>query len=167
MYGCEGWTVKKGEYQRIDAYELWCWWRLLRVLWISRSNQSILKEIKPENSLERLMMKLQYLATWCEELTHWKRLWCWERLKVGEEGDDRGWDSWMASLTQWTWVWPSSRRWWRTGTLGLLQSIGSQRVGNDWVTEHINVELKKKSDWYAKERIKVRGLWLTYMHVYA
>ena len=108
MYGCEGWTVKKAEYQRIDAYELWCWWRLLRVLWISRSNQSILKEIKPENSLERLMMKLQYLATWCEELTHWKRLWCWERLKVGEEGDDRGWDSWMASLTRWTWVWTSS-----------------------------------------------------------
>ena len=60
---------------------------------------------------------------------------CWERLKAGQEGDDRGWDGWMASLTQWTWVWSSSRRWWRTGKPGVLQSMGSQRVGHDWVTE--------------------------------
>ena len=68
------------------------------------------------------------LATWCEELTHWKRLWCWQRLKVGGEGDDRRWDGWMASLTQWTWVWASSRSWWRTGRPGVLQSMGSQWV---------------------------------------
>ena len=74
------------------------------------------------------------LATWFEELTHWKRPWCWERLKAGE-GDDRGWDAWMASATQWTWVWVSSRRWWRTGKPGVLQSMGWQRVGHDWVTE--------------------------------
>ena len=74
------------------------------------------------------------LATWCEELTHLKRSWCWERLKVGE-GDDRGWDGWLASLTQWTWVWVNSGSWWWTGRPGVLQSMGSQRVGHDWVTE--------------------------------
>ena len=74
-------------------------------------------------------------ATWCEELTHWKRPWCWERLKAGGEGDDRGWDSWMASPTRWAWVWASSRSWWWTGKPGVLQSMGSQRVGQDWATE--------------------------------
>ena len=93
MYACESWTIKKAECWRIDAFELWCWRKLLRVPWTARkSNQSILKEISPEYSLEGLMLKLklQYLATWCEELTHWKRPWCWERLKAGGEGDDRG-----------------------------------------------------------------------------
>ena len=75
------------------------------------------------------------LATWCEELTHWKRPWCWERLKVEGEGDNRGWDGWMASPTRWTWVWVSSGSWWWTGRPGVLQSMGSQRVGHDWVTE--------------------------------
>ena len=75
------------------------------------------------------------LATWCEELTHLKRSWCWERLKAGGEGDDRRWDGWMASLTQWTWVWASSRSWWWIGRPGVLQSMGSQRVGHDWATE--------------------------------
>ena len=103
MYGCESWTIKKAEHQWIDAFELWCWRRLLRVPWTaSRSNQSILKEISPEYSLEALMLKLklQYFG----HLTHLKRPWCWERLKTGGEGDDRGWDGWMASLTQWTLV---------------------------------------------------------------
>ena len=105
MYGCESWTVKKAECQRIDAFELWCWRRLFP--WTARrSNQSILKEISPGCSLEGLMLKLKRntLATWCKELTHWKRPWCWERLKAGGEGDDRGRDSWMALPTQWTWV---------------------------------------------------------------
>ena len=75
------------------------------------------------------------LATWFEELTHLKRPWCWERLKVGGEGDDRGWDGWMASPTQWTWVWVNSGSWWWTGRPGVLQSMGSQRVGHVWVTE--------------------------------
>ena len=74
------------------------------------------------------------LATWCE-LTHWKRLWSWERLKAGGEGDNRGWDSWMASLTRWTWVWASSRSWWWTEKPDVLQSMGSQRAGHDWVIE--------------------------------
>ena len=75
------------------------------------------------------------LASWCEEPTHWKRPWFWERLRAGREGDDRGWDGWMASPTQWTWVWASSRSWWWTGKLGMLQSMGSQRVGHDLATE--------------------------------
>ena len=75
------------------------------------------------------------LTTWCEELTHWKRLWCWERLKAGGEEDDRGWDGWMASLTRWTWVWASSRSWWWTVEAGVLQSMWLQRVRQDWATE--------------------------------
>ena len=105
MYGCESWTIKKAEHRRIDAFELWCWRRLLRVPWTARrSNQSILKEIGPECSSEGLMLKLklQYLATWCEELTHLKRPWCWERLRARGEAGDRGWDGWLASPTQWT-----------------------------------------------------------------
>ena len=99
------WTIKKVEHWRTDAFENRCWRRLLRVPWMARrSNQSIWKEISREYSLEGLMLKLNSntLATWCEELTHWERPWCWERLKEGGEEDDRGWDGWMASLTQWT-----------------------------------------------------------------
>ena len=95
MYGCDNWTIRKAERLRIDAFELWCWRRLLSIPCTARRyNQSILQEISPEYSLERLMLKLilQYLATWWEELTHWKRPWCWESLKAGEEGDDRGRD---------------------------------------------------------------------------
>ena len=87
MYRREIWTIKKAECQRSDAFKLWCWRRLLRLPWTaSRSNQSNLKEISPEYSLEGLMLKLKTLATWCEELTHWKRPWCWERLKAKEKG---------------------------------------------------------------------------------
>ena len=82
------------------------------------------------------------LATSCEELTHWKRLWCWEGLGAGGEGDDRGWDGWMASLTRWTWVWVNSRSWWWTGRPGMLQFMGSQRDWHDWVTELNWTELK-------------------------
>ena len=137
MYGCERWTIKKAEHRRIDAFELWCWRRLLRVPWTAgRSNQSILKEISPEYSLEGLMLETENfdtLATWYKELTHWKISWCWERLKVGGKGDERGWHGWMALPTQWTRVWVSSRRW--TGKPCVLQSVGSQRVRHDWVTE--------------------------------
>ena len=129
MCGCESWTVKKAERQRIDAFELlglqgdptspfwrrsvlgvlwkeWCW------SWSSRT-----------------------LATSCEELTHWKRLWCWEGLGVGGKGDDRGWDGWMASPTWWTWVWVDSGSWWWTGRPGILWLMGSQKVRHDWATE--------------------------------
>ena len=119
MYGCESWTVKKAEHWRTDIFELWCWRRLLRVPWTARrSNQSILK-ISSGCSLEGLMLKLklQYFGTSCEELTHWKRPWCWEGLGAGGEGDNRGWDGWMASLTRWTWVWVNSGSWWEQGGL--------------------------------------------------
>ena len=119
------------------CFELWCWRRLLRVPWTARrSNQPILQEISPEYSLERLCWSKNSntLATWCEELTHLKRPWCWERLKAGGEGNDRGY-VWMASPTPWTWVWVNSGSWWWTGRPGMLQSMGSRRVGHDWVTE--------------------------------
>ena len=132
MYGCESWTIKKVQCWTIDAFELWCWRKLLRVYWTGR-RLSLLKEINPEYSLEGLMLKPK--LTWCKELTHWKRPWCWERLRGGGEGDDRGWDGWMASLTRWTWVWVNSGSWWWTGRPGVLQSMGSQRVRHDWVTE--------------------------------
>ena len=74
------------------------------------------------------------LATSCEELTHWKRFWCGEGLGAGE-GDDRGWDGWMASLTRWTWVWVNSGSWWWAGRPGVLRFMGSQRIGHDWATE--------------------------------
>ena len=114
MYGCESWIIKKTEYQRIDTFELWCWWRLLRVPWTTRrSNQCILKEISPEYSLEGLMLKLklQYFGHLMWRTDSFKRPWCWERLKAEGEGDNRGWDGWMASPIQWTWVWSSSRSW--------------------------------------------------------
>ena len=119
MYGCESWTIKKAERRRIDAFELWCWERLLRVRWIARrSNRKSVLNILWKNWCWRWSSNT--LPTWCEELT------CWERLKAGGEGDDRGWDGWMASLTQWTWVWAST---------GVLQSMGSQGVRHYWATE--------------------------------
>ena len=138
MYGCERWTTKKAEHQRIDAFELWCWRRLLRVPWTARkSKQSILKEISPGYSLEGLMLrlKLQYFGHLLRRADSLERPWSWEVLGAGREGDDRGWDGWMASPTWWTWVWASSGSWWSTGKPGMLQSTGSQRVGHNWETE--------------------------------
>ena len=129
MYGCESWTIKKAGHRNIDAFELWCCRRLLRVPWTTRrSNQSILKEISPEHSLEGLMLKLklQYFGHLMQRAAHLKRPWCWERLRAGGEGDDRGWDGWMVSLIHWTWVWVNSGSWWWTGKPGVLQSMGSQ-----------------------------------------
>ena len=150
MYGCESWTIKKAECWRIDAFELWCWRRLLRVPWTARrSNQPILKEISSEYSLKDWCWSWNSnpLAIWCEELTHLRRLWYWERLKVGGEGYDRGWDGWMASLTKWTWVWVNSRSWWWTGRPGVLQSIGSQRVRHNLATE----QQQQGTQWYFTE----------------
>ena len=138
IYGCESWTIKKAEHWRIDAFELWCWRRLLRVPWMARrSNQSILKEISPEYSLEGLMLKLKLhsLATWWEKTLMLKRPWCWEGLRAGGYGDDTRWDGWMASPIQWTWACVNSRSWWWTRRPGVLQSMGLQRVRRDWVTE--------------------------------
>ena len=127
----ESWSLKNW------CFELWCWRRLLRVPWtVRRSNQSILKEINPQYSLEGLIL----MATWHKELTHLKRPWCWEGLKAGREGDDRAWDGWITSLTQWTWVWVNSGSWWRTGRPGMLQSMGSQSQTwlSDWTDNLIS-----------------------------
>ena len=108
------------------------------ISWTARSsNHSILKKISPEYSLEGWMRSWNSntLATWCKDLTHLKRPWCWERLKAGEDGDDRGWEGWMASPTLWTQICVNSGSWWWTGRPGVLQSMGSQKVGHDWATE--------------------------------
>ena len=134
MYGCESWTIKKAERRRTDAFKLWCRRRLLRVPWTARrSSQSILKEISPGCSLEGLMLKLK-LQYFGHLITHWKRPWCWQGLGAGGEGDDRGWDGWMASPTQWIWAWVNSGSWWWTGRPGVLRFMGSQIVRHDWVT---------------------------------
>ena len=130
------WSVKKAECWRTDAFELW-YWKLLRVPWTPRrSNQSILKEISPDIHWKDWgwSRNANTLAAWCEELSHLKRPWCWERWKSGE-GDNRGWDGWMASPMRWIWIYVDSRSWWWTGRPGMLQSLWSQRVGHDWVTE--------------------------------
>ena len=128
---------------------MWCWRRLLRVPWTARSNQSILKEISLEYSSEGLILKLklQYLATWSKELTHWERPWSWKRLKAGE-GDNRGQDGWMASSTQWTWIWACHKRWWRTGKSGMLQSMAKSRTRlSDWTTSW-KMRLLRVSLWW-------------------
>ena len=118
------------DYKKIWALKNWCFWcwrRLLRVPWTARrSNQSMLKEISPEYSLERLMLRLKLQnfgrLMWRAD-SHLKRPWCCERLRAGGEGDDRGWDGWVVSPTQWTWVWVNSGSWWWTGRPGVLQSV--------------------------------------------
>ena len=155
-YGCESWTVRKAEGWRIDAFELWCWRRLLRVPWTARrSNQSILKEISPGVHWKDWCWSWNSntLATSHEELTHLKRPWCWDRLRAGGEGDDRGWDDWMASPTRWTWVWVDSGNWWWTGRPSMLQSMGSQRVRHDWVTDWM-------TDWLSLQDQDQISVWL-------
>ena len=138
MNSCESWMIKAVKCQRIYTFKLWCWRRLLKVPWTARrSKESILREINSEYSWKEWCWSWSSSISviWCEQPTHWKSPWCWERLRAeGEEGI-RGWDGWMASSMQWTWTWANFRRWWRTGKPGVLQSTGSQRVGHDWVTE--------------------------------
>ena len=139
MYRCESWIIKKSW-----APKNWCFGTVV----LKKIFESLLdsQELKPINSKGNYLWifvggngaeswSSNTLSTWSEELTHWKRRWFWERLKVGGEGDNRGWDGWMASPTRWTWVWVSPRSWWWTGKPGLLQSMGSQRVGHNWATE--------------------------------
>ena len=137
MYGCESWTIKKADHWRIDVFELWRWRRLLSLF-----NCKEIQPVHPKGNQSWIFIgridaetSSNTLAIWCKELIYWKRPLCWERLRAGGEGDNRGWDGWMASRTQWTWVWASSGSWWWTGKPGMLQSMGSQRVGHDWVTE--------------------------------
>ena len=137
------------DYKESWALKNWCFWTVV----LEKTLESPLdcKEIqlvhpKGDQSwmfIGRMMLKLNSntLATWCKELTHWKRSCCWKRLKAGGEGDDRGWNVWMASSTQWTWVWVDSRSWWWRGRPGMMRFMGSQKVGHDWVTEMSWTEL--------------------------
>ena len=147
MYGCEIWTIKKAEHRRIDASELWCWRRLLRVPWTARrSNQSILQQISPDCSLEGLMLKLklQYFGHLMRRADSLEKTLVLGKTEGRRRRDDRGWDGWMASLTRWIWVWVNSgSRWW-TGRPGMLRSMGSQRVRDDCGTE-MNIEDLRKN----------------------
>ena len=158
MYGCESWIVKKAEWWRIDAFELWCWSRLLRVPWTARtSNQFILKEISPGISLEGMMLKLKL-----QDFGHlMRRVDSLEKtlilgLGARREGDDRGWHGWISSLTQWTWVCVDSGSWWWTGRPGVLWFMGSQRVGHNWVTELNQTEYLKPS-WKIKNWMDIKS----------
>ena len=137
MYGCKSWTIKKAEHWGIDDFELWH---------LEKTFESPLDCKESQPSYRKSVLNIHWkdrcwswnssiLATWCEELTHMKRPWWWERLRAGGEGDDRGWDGWMASPTQWPWFRASFQSWWWTGKPGMLQSMGWQRVGHNWVTE--------------------------------
>ena len=138
MYRCKSWTVKKAEQRKIDALNCGVGEDSWESLGLQRDPTS--------PSWRRSVLGVHWkdwcwswnsntLATSCKELTHWKRLWCWEGLGAGGEGDDRGWDGSMASPTQWTWIWVNSGSWWWTGRPGVLWFMGSQRVGHDWATE--------------------------------
>ena len=147
MFRCERWTIKKAQRWGTDAFELWCCRRLLSPLDFKE-----IQPVHPKGNQSWIFIDWYWssntLATWCKELTQWKRLWYWERLKT-REGDDRGWDGWMASPTGWTWVWASLRSWWWTGRPGnaMLQSMGSQsRTGlSNWTGRRLRKQMKKQT----------------------
>ena len=158
MYGCENWTIMKAERRSIS----WCFWTVV----LEKTLESPLdfKEIQPVHPkrdqswvfIGRTDVEADIPILWSPDngqLTHLKRLWCWGRLKAGGDGDDKGRDGWMASVTQWTWVWAHSRRWWRTGKPGVLQSVGSQRVRH-WATKQLEGE-----DACGEQRLKPRKTW--------
>ena len=149
MYGCEGWPMRKAECWEIDAFELRCWRRLLRAPWTARRfNQSILKEIRPGCSLERVMLKLklQYCGHLMWRIDSLEKILMFRKIEGRMRGEDREWNGWMASPTQWTWVWVASDSWWWTGRPGMLQSMELQRIRQDWVTK-LNSEQKASSSW--------------------
>ena len=136
MYGCERWNIKLSteELMLLNCSVGEDSWEALGLQGAPTSPSSRKSVLNIHWKNWCWSWSSNTLGTWCEELTHWKRPWCWQRLRAGE-GDDRGWDGWMASLTQWIWVWVNSGSWWRTGRPGVLQSMGLQRVGHDWATE--------------------------------
>ena len=132
LYRCESWPIKNAVCRITDASELWCWRRLDSPL-----DSKEVKRVNPKRDPSWIFTgrsDAKALATWCKDLTHWKRSWCWKRLQAGGKGDDRGWDDWTTSPTRRTWVWASYRSWWLTGKPGMLQSVGlqSQKQLSDW-----------------------------------
>ena len=149
MYECESWTIRKAERWRTDVLELWCWRRFLSPLGCKE-----MKPVHPKGNQLNVHWKdwhwswnANTLATWFEELTNLKRPWCWERFMEEGEGDDRRWDGWMSSPTQWTWVCVNSGSWWWTGKPGMLQSMGSQKAEYDWAEPLNWTELKPVFDY--------------------
>ena len=138
------------------ALKNWCFWTVVLENTVEspldcKEIQSILKEIVLGVHWKDWCWSWNSntLAIWCKELTHWKRLWCWEGLWAGGEGDDRGWDGWMASPTRQIWVWVNSGSWWWTGRPGMLRFMGLQRVGHDWATE-LNWKQQQHAEFYIK-----------------
>ena len=169
--GAQGWS--RGDHKESWGPKNGCFWTVV----LEKTLESPLdyKEIQPvypkgDQSrvfIERTDVEAEtpILQSWCTELTHLKRPWCGERLRAGGEGDNRGWDGWMTSPTQWTWVWVDSRSWWWTGRPGVLQFMGSQRIGHDWATELNWTELVVKVESEAiKSNIaqepRMLGLWV-------
>ena len=154
MYGCESWNIKKAECRRTDAFELWCWRRLLRVPWTGgRSNQSILKEGNTEYSLEGLMLKLKFqsFGHLMQRTDSLEKTLMLGKIKGRRK---RGWQRmrWLGGISDsMDMSWANSGRWWRTGKPGLLQSMGSQRVRHDWATEQ---------QIYYEEYLKLFSLWV-------
>ena len=159
MYGCESWTRKKAEHWRTDAFTLWCWRRLLRVSWTAkRSNQSILKEIDPEYSLEGLLLKLklQYFGHLMQKTDSLEKTLILGKIEGRKRRVQQRMRWWVASLTQWVWVWASSRSWWWTGRPGVLRSTGLQ--SRTWLSNWTELtETKYKSlNWpTGKKNMKV------------
>ena len=148
--------IKKAKHQKIDAFELWCWRRLFRVPWTARrSNQSTLKEISPEYSLEGLMLKLklQYFGHLMWRTDSFEKTLMLGKIEGKRRRGQQGWNCWMASPTQWTGVWVKSGSWWWTGRPGVLQPTGSQRLRHNWATELNWTEVAKQQ--YNHREIKV------------
>ena len=149
MYRCDSWTIKKAECQRTDAFELWCWRRCCVPWTARRSNQVNPKGNQPWIFIGRTDAEAEAPIFWPPDGKSQLigKDWYLERLKAGREGDDRGWDGYMLSLTQQTWVWANSGREWGTGKPGMLQSMGSQRIGLDWATEQQQDLKVKITSW--------------------
>ena len=142
-------------YSALNTNELWSYekmWRNPKCISLNERRQSekatnpMIPTLWHSGNAKLWSWNSNTLATWCKELTHLKRPWCWERLRAGGEGDDRGWDGWMASPTQWTWVWVDSGSWWWIGKPGVLQLMGSQRVRHDWANE-LELPKVRKEQW--------------------
>ena len=162
------------DYKESWALKNWCFWTVM----LEKTLESPLdcKEIQPVHPKDDQSWVFVHwkdwcwswnsntLATSCEELTHWKRPWCWERLRAGGEGDDGGWDGWMASPTQWTWVWVDSESWWWSGRPGVLRFMGSQRARHDWATELNWTQVACASVtthfklWYRDPRMSIKNI---------